>query len=252
MIRLALAEADVEYKNIFVPDHESLEECRKKGGHLTTNIPMLSIDGVHYTQSLAILRKIGREFAGGVLYPLGEHQMLYEIDMLIDAAFDLRSLCYDNDGIDDLRKMRAVSSDILTTHLPNFQRLLGDKSYMCGANFTLADISVYDALANWAERLLPGVLDRFPALRAYVDRVASRPRIAAWLASETAATIGKEDWLDELPVWQRIAKGLKQTRSKADPQAKKKTTKLAVKSQSKKAKPKPKVAKKSANSARRR
>ena len=76
---------------------------------------------------------------------------------------------------------------------------------------------------------------RFPPLRAYVDRVASRPRIAAWLASETAATVGEADGDGEAPLWQLTAHGLKrfkQTKPKVDAQAKKGTTKLAPKKKS--------------------
>jgi len=211
MIRLALAETGVKYKNIFVPDQESLEECKRKGGHLTTNIPMLTVDGVHYTQSLAILRKIGREFAGGRLHPANQPDLLYQIDMLIDTAFDLRILCYDtyNNSISSRPKMSAFANEVQSTHLPNLARLLSGGPYMCGSDFTLADISVYDALANWVERLLPGVLARFPTLHSYVIRVMSRPSIAAWLASAQAAEIGKEDGEEEGSQWELAPHGVK-------------------------------------------
>jgi glutathione S-transferase len=37
-----------------------MEKCRELGGNITTNIPMLYIDGLYLTQSTAILRYVGR------------------------------------------------------------------------------------------------------------------------------------------------------------------------------------------------
>lgn len=194
MTRLALAETGVEYSNIFVPRDVSLEECRQMGGQLTTNIPLLSVDGVHYTQSLAILRKIGRDFGGGLLYPTGDNELLYRIDMLLDAAFDLRDRCYQSQGLTSEWKINAFASEV-KPHMSNFERLIGNSVYMCGSRFTLADIGVYDAVANFAVRMLPSSLDGFPSLHRYVDRVAARPRIAGWLASPSSAQI---PWYDAL------------------------------------------------------
>merc|ERR1711941_204364 len=92
--------------------------------------------------------------------------------------------------------------------------------------FTLADISVYDALVNWAEHMLPGILARFPTLRLYTERVASRPGIAAWLSSEIRREIGKEDGEDEKPRWKLTAHGVKPNRKPRATTSKSRTKKV--------------------------
>ena len=65
-IRLALADSGCEFD---MPSFDMTSEtdkqayfakCRELGGHLTTNVPMLKIDGKYLTQSAAILVYVGR------------------------------------------------------------------------------------------------------------------------------------------------------------------------------------------------
>ena len=65
-------------------------DCRSKGGNLTTNVPMLHIDGRYLTQSAAVLTYCARKFG---LYPTSL-TLAYEVDNLLAAAEDLRSCNY--------------------------------------------------------------------------------------------------------------------------------------------------------------
>ena len=194
MIRLVLAEAKVDYENVFLPwgENDGIREARQKGGHLTTNIPLLSIQGQHFTQSEAILRLIARKFCPSLL-PADD--MMYRVDMLLDCAEDLRLLSYKlamssgdirGPGTHQARDRFDVEKE---PHLANFTRLLGAEPYFCDHAFTIADATIYDVLANFVERLSPGSLTNYPTLLAFVERVGQRPAICRWLTSNISRQI---------------------------------------------------------------
>ena len=76
----------------------------------------------------------------------------------------------------------------LPKHLKNLARLLGSRDYFAG-QFTVADITLYDAL-DVSNRQVPGILaTEYPTLAAFHARVEARPNIAKWIASEDRAKI---------------------------------------------------------------
>ena len=199
-IRLALSEAGISFVNRFAPDDRAglstfLRHCRVLGGNATTNIPMLTCKGAHFTQTNAILRKIGRL---SNLYPMG-HQNY--IDYLLECATDLREAAYKvamsgfgPQGPGNLEITRDFVLHILPPHLKNFERLIPLNEYACGSIFTIADLLIYDVLSNFVEAMIPTSLLYFPSLYQYVQRVSARPRIAAG-SSQILAKI----WLLLLP-----------------------------------------------------
>ena len=192
-IRLTLAEAGVEFEGKYfdMSDPSSkdpyLADCREKGGNLTTNIPMCHIDGVYRTQSLAVLRYVARKFG---LYPEGDIELSYIIDNLIEAANDLRSCNYKPMKMmgGGEKEKKVYLDEALPKHLKNLARLLGSRDYFAG-QFTVADITLYDAL-DVSNRQVPGILaTEYPTLAAFHARVEARPNIAKWIASEDRAKI---------------------------------------------------------------
>ena len=69
-------------------------------------------------------------------------------------------------------------------HLKNFERLLGDNDWFVGKKTSVADMAVYDVLSSQCLNLIPGCLDAFPKLKAFVERVDALPSIAAYKASD--------------------------------------------------------------------
>lgn len=184
-IRLALAEAGVPFEqpSFAFGDQDAMkkyfEDCRCKGGNLTTNVPMLYIDGLYLTQSSAVLKYVARKFG---MYPV-DPVAAYEVDNLIAAADDLRTANYKpmkmfGGGEKELKSYLEG----LPKHLDNFVRLLGSRDYFAGG-FTVADLTIYDTL-DVAERQVPGTLAKYPTLKAFHARVEARQNIATWIASE--------------------------------------------------------------------
>ena len=67
-IRIILSDAGIPFVDVTWDPSKGeaakldfFKECKKMGGHGTTNIPMLEQGGKFYTQSSAIIRKIGRD-----------------------------------------------------------------------------------------------------------------------------------------------------------------------------------------------
>lgn len=192
-IRLCLAAGDVEWvdKNFSFADGDAAREaffaaCREMGGNSTTNVPMLKVDGVFYTQSSAVLRLVARKV--GLMPTSPEHQ--YQCDNLISAVDDYRSVAYKPlpmFGGGEAQKKQYVEVD-MPKHLGNLERLL-EGDHFVGDALTVADITVYDGLSTMAVQLVPGCLDAFPKLKAFFEKVKEVPGIAKWQGSPEHAKL---------------------------------------------------------------
>ena len=186
-IRLIFAEADVEFDDeVFDMTNEAdkaafLAKVKVMGGHTTTNIPLVYIDGKYLTQTMAITMYLARKYG---LYPK-DIAGAYRADMLMAAAEDFRTENYKpmplmGGGAEQKKK---YEEEVVPKHLANFARLLGASDYFVGSKLTCADLCVWETLST-ANCLVPGVLDKHPTLKAFHDRVLERPRIAKYVASE--------------------------------------------------------------------
>lgn len=65
------------------------------------------------------------------------------------------------------------------------QKVLEDAGtpYVLGDDATLPDYALADLLIS-GEETMPGLLDNYPTLRAYVERFKARPSIAAYYSSD--------------------------------------------------------------------
>ncbi|XP_060678265.1 glutathione S-transferase P-like, partial [Hemiscyllium ocellatum] len=133
-------------------------------------------------QSNAILRHLARQHG------------LYGVDNKEAALIDMA-----NDGVEDLRfkygtliykdyetgKEAFIKS--LPTELKCFENILkknnGGKNFLVGNKISFADYNLVDVLSN-LEVLSPGCLEGTPVLKAYHDRVISRPKLKAFLESD--------------------------------------------------------------------
>jgi glutathione S-transferase len=69
-------------------------------------------------------------------------------------------------------------------HFANFERLLGESDFFVGDAVTVADLTAFDIFNNFGFNLLPSKKGSFPKLVAFMERIAARPKIAAYMASE--------------------------------------------------------------------
>ena len=190
-VRLALAAAGVEFSNAYTDmamfqDQEMktamIMHGRANGGNSTTNVPMLYMDGQYLTQSMAVLKYVGRKFG---LYPEGDIALSYQLDNLIEAANDLRTANYKPSKLfgGGEKEKATYIDEALPKHLGNFARLLGEQVWFAGGRLTIADLTIYDTL-DVANRQAPGCLAKYPTLEAFHRRVEAVPGVAKWLNAE--------------------------------------------------------------------
>lgn len=187
-IRYALIESGIEFNDVcasFPPTPEVKAKWTEIGGNLTTNVPMLVMDGRAYTQSSAVMRYVARK---GGLMP-ADDELQYQCDNIIAAAEDYRSEAYKpirsvRDGAPDPEMIAQMKENVLPKHFKNFERLLGEAEYFVDNKISIADLAAFDIFNNFSFNLFPSLEAEFPKLVAFRDRVAARPRIAAYLESE--------------------------------------------------------------------
>ena len=111
---------------------------------------------------------------------------VYQVDNLIAAADDLRSQGYKSMPSfgANADAVKTWTETTMPNHVGNLQRLLGDNDYFVGNKLSIADITVYDVLVSQVSRMLPGAVDAFPKLVAFVKRVEENEKIAAYKKTE--------------------------------------------------------------------
>mmetsp|Transcript_13828 Transcript_13828/g.20750 ORF Transcript_13828/g.20750 Transcript_13828/m.20750 type:complete len:264 (+) Transcript_13828:28-819(+) len=200
-IRLALAAANLDFTEVpaasFPPTPEEKALWRKLGGNNTTNVPMLQVGDKFYCQSAAILRTVARM---GGLMPANENDIdaMYFTDKLLDDAEDFRSEAYKSFVSWGATKEAAENFEkvVVPLHFTNMERQLKEagSDFFLGDTLTVADIAIYDAVANFATSRIPGdALSEYGALKAFVKRVEANPGIAKYLKSDGYAGIMKFD-----------------------------------------------------------
>jgi glutathione S-transferase len=79
---------------------------------------------------------------------------------------------------------KQFAKDMLAKRFDYLQGVLGSGQYLMGDQFTVADAYLFTVL-NWTGHV--GIdLGKWPAIKAYYERVASRPNVGAALAAEGA------------------------------------------------------------------
>ncbi|XP_064488126.1 glutathione S-transferase-like [Ornithodoros turicata] len=202
-IRYLLAHAGVEYEdkrysNGSAPNWNRDEWLAEKY-NLGLDFPNLPyyVDGdVKLTQSLAILKYLGRKH--GLAPETAEEQR--RVDVAEMQAFDLTMsnirLCYDSEYNDEKRK---VFLEAFQEKADQFSRFLADHAFIAGDRVTYADFLLYEALEG-IRALDPGVLKNHPILQRYVERVAAgfkeylqSPRFKSWpIWSYSAQDLGPQ------------------------------------------------------------
>ncbi|KAJ4459703.1 putative charged multivesicular body protein 6 [Paratrimastix pyriformis] len=175
-IRMIFAEAGVEYD-----DHRIQREtwASMKSTMPFGQLPVLHIDGVDIAQSMAALRYAARKYD---LMPTDPIQA-GTCDMISEAIEDITvqlSRLTHNPNATDAEKAK-YKDETLPTWLRYFDALLGSKQYLVGDSCTYADIALFNFLHDSIHH--PEVLETFPRLVDFKNRMAARPKLAAWLAS---------------------------------------------------------------------
>jgi glutathione S-transferase len=207
-IRLALEDAGAPYLDVArLPDSQGggvkaimrlLEG--KQAGALPFAPPILKVGERVMSQTANILQFLGPRLG---LAPADEegraevNQVQLTIADFISEAHDTHhpiasSLYYEDQQAEAAKRSRLFLAERMPKFLGHFEKLLArnqrsGSAYLVGESMSYVDLSMYQVQAGlayafptaWARESL-----RHPLLLALRDRVAARPRLAAYLASE--------------------------------------------------------------------
>jgi len=184
-IRLVLEDSKTPYDDKYP---ENWDEKEKPAGITSGDIPFGQVPSIKdgdfpLVQSNAILRYLGRKL--GLYGQSITEQAL--IDEVMDEAEDVRVayafLIYRDKLEAKAKEKHQQSQDTRLTYLEKFiSKNEGGKRYLVGKDFTIADASWFEVL-DVHLKIFPSLLDKFPLLKGYYARVASRPNIAAYVSS---------------------------------------------------------------------
>jgi glutathione S-transferase len=201
-IRLALEEAGADYIDVARErgTGELMRQWNGKGIATPSFAPPFLRDGKQVIgQTANILLYLGERLG---LAPKAEaaklwtHQIQLTIADLVVEAHDTHhplggAFYYEDQKPESLRRAKLFRDRRIPRFLEWFERILaenpkGDR-YLVGARLSYADLSLFQAVAglNYAfPRSMAKRLDDAPKVAALAERIAARPRIKAYLASE--------------------------------------------------------------------
>ena len=201
-VRLALEEAGAEYEDVARRSGGMSAMQRlmngAAGAHPPFAPPFLKDGEVLIGQTANILLYLGRRLA---LAPRDEarrlwaHQLQLTIADVVDEAHDTHHPIASNLYYEDQRaEAQKRAADFIATRIPKylgyFERVLqqnpqGDR-YLIGQRLSYCDLSLFQLVAGLRyafPRAMRQLEPSFPRTTAIHDRVATRPRIAAYLKS---------------------------------------------------------------------
>lgn len=204
-IRLALEEAGAEYVDVARQPKETGGGVPRlmqllhdgEGSVLPFAPPLLKSGSLLLSQTCVILAYLGPRHG---LCPdseagrLATQALQLTISDLVNEVHDTHhpvstQLYYEDQKPEAARRARALVEHRLPKFLRYFERVLeqGDGAHLVGSATTYADLSLFQVLEGLAYAL-PNTLSRIegevPSVMALRGRVAARPRIGRYLASE--------------------------------------------------------------------
>jgi len=150
-------------------------------------VPALAIDGEDLlTEGPAILQYLADQKPESGLAPAAGSMARYRLQEwlgYLNSEVHKSFVPYFDPGTSADDKQKA--GERLAKRFDYLQMRLGDQSFLTGATFSVADAYLY-TLLTWTAFV--GIdLGRWPALKAYVERVAARPAVQKTQAAEKAA-----------------------------------------------------------------
>ena len=202
-VRLALEEAGADYVDVAREAGGEAEMLRLLDGadieHPPFAPPYLRAEDLLIGQTASILLYLGQQLD---LAPAAEagrlwaHQLQLTIADLVDEVHDTHhpiasSLYYEDQRPEAKRRTADFLKTRASKYLGYFEKVLNHNKvgneYLIGANLTYPDLSMFqvvEGLRYAFPRAMAALEPKYPRVVALHDRVAVRPRIAAYLASE--------------------------------------------------------------------
>jgi glutathione S-transferase len=200
-VEIALAEKGLAFERVMVPFTQTEGYRPKHPGVLAANpkgqVPVLEDDGLVLFDSTLILEYLEDAYPAPPLYPATPreralcrmHELYADEIMLVP----IRALMYrtgprstDPERRARIREEGLQAEPVIAGHYGEIERRLGERDFLCGDAFTVADIAVF-MMVLYALRLAGPPIGGHPRLSAWYARVAARPTVAAVVEEIAAA-----------------------------------------------------------------
>jgi glutathione S-transferase len=188
-----LGAAGVEFDDIYFKDRKCFTTLTEEKGLLTWGqVPLLKIDGVALTQSMACVRYVARKYN---LYGKGNKQAAY-CDILGDGIREFLGVFTGiafvaEEGGARKGRLAAIQLHSLPKYLPRIEAALAksaaetdSKCFLPSSRLAYPDITVqeiYDYVLEWFGAT---ALDAYPNILAHREHVRNVPNVKAFLASK--------------------------------------------------------------------
>jgi glutathione S-transferase len=182
--RLVLAVANVDYEFVQV---ERSQWKELKPTFVFGQLPVLSIDGQKFGQSLAIQAYLAREYG---LYGSNNIESL-QIDQIVQLREDFGGEVRrggggpdrDRDPVKQAERESNLIANVYPRYLGYFNKILQDNGtgYAVGNKLSLADFVFYEISTHLTESKAH-LLQEFPEIRALKDKLEQIPAVQAALA----------------------------------------------------------------------
>ncbi|KAM8953060.1 glutathione S-transferase A4-like [Pelodytes ibericus] len=180
-IRWLLAAVGVEFEEEFLETREQYEALLKEGALLFQQVPMVEMDGMKLAQTKAILQ-----------YIAGKHNIYGKdlkeralIDMYVEGATDLMDIILIHSFLLPEEKeshIEVIAQKTKSRYFPVYEKALKDHgdNFLVANLLSWADIQLLEVILMVEEKCAD-VLDDFPLLQAFKERLIEIPTIKAFL-----------------------------------------------------------------------
>jgi glutathione S-transferase len=190
VIRLVAAEASVAYEEENFEGREAFAALKASGRLPFLAVPIWEEQGFTLAQSAAIANHLARAHGMRGANPREEALVDQALGTVEDVRNELRKL-----PAAEPSKRDEVRTELRGTTLPRWfgllERLLGTNDFLVGKSITVADLALWYLVEMAKDNDFGAALAGCPRLNAFYERVAARPRIAAYLKSEKRPPLTK-------------------------------------------------------------
>jgi glutathione S-transferase len=213
-VRLALEEGDIEYIDVARTtggDEKMMRLMRREHAYPSFAPPFLRAGRLTIGQTTNILLFLGERHGLAPKSDAGRfwtNQLQLTIADLVTEVHDSHhpiagSLYYEEQKAEAARRAKSLREERLAKYLGYFDRVLAKNgSWLVGRRLSYADLSLFQIIEGLRYAFPKAVkrLERdYPPLTGHHDRVASRPRIAAYLSSDRRVPFTNDDLFRRYP-----------------------------------------------------
>ncbi|XP_071083593.1 probable glutathione S-transferase 6 [Haliotis cracherodii] len=145
-------------------------------------LPVLTVDGKDYTEYTAINRFLAREL--GLMGSNSQEE--YEIDRVISlssgVSAEVIKIFHEQDKDKKAQLEKSLRENVIPKFMSNLEQLAPPEGtgFCVGNKLNLGDLIIFDTIDGKTD---DATMNKFPSVKAIMDKVRSNERIKAYLAS---------------------------------------------------------------------